>query len=40
MSLCVETLVTLRSSKDRALKVYRAMLDPIGKLKADCPEIQ
>jgi hypothetical protein len=33
-------LVALRGRKGRALKADRAMLDPIMKLKADCPEIE
>jgi hypothetical protein len=40
MLLCVETFVALHGSKGHTLKVDRAMLDPIMKLKEDCPEIQ
>jgi hypothetical protein len=40
MSLCTEMLVTLRGHRGHTLKVDRAMLDPIMKLKVDCLEIQ
>jgi hypothetical protein len=30
----------LRGFGDRALKADRSLIDPIMKLKADCPEIQ
>jgi hypothetical protein len=33
-------LVALRGPKGRAFKADRVMLDPIVKLKVDCPEIQ
>jgi hypothetical protein len=39
MSLCTEMLVAFHSPKDRTLKADRAMLEPSGKLKVDCPEI-
>jgi hypothetical protein len=33
-------LVALRSPRDRALKADQSLIDPIMKLKADCPKIQ
>jgi hypothetical protein len=33
-------LIALRSFGDRALKADQLLIDPIMKLKADCPEIQ
>jgi hypothetical protein len=33
-------LITLRDSGDRALKAGQSLIDPIMKLKPDCPEIQ
>jgi hypothetical protein len=39
-SRCAETLIVLRSPRDRALKVHRSLIDPIMKLKADYPKIQ
>jgi hypothetical protein len=33
-------LIVLRDFGDRALKVDLSLIDPIMKLKADCPEIQ
>jgi hypothetical protein len=32
--------IALRSSGDHALKADRSLIDPIMKLKVDCPEIQ
>jgi hypothetical protein len=33
-------LIALRGSEDRALKADWSLIDPIMKLKADCPKIQ
>jgi hypothetical protein len=33
-------IITLHSSRDCDLKVDRSLIDPIMKLKADCPKIQ
>jgi hypothetical protein len=33
-------LIVLRGSKDHTLKADWSLIDPIMKLKADCPEIQ
>jgi hypothetical protein len=33
-------LITLHSSGDRALKADWSLIDPIMKLKVDCPKIQ
>jgi hypothetical protein len=33
-------LIVLRGPKERALKADRSLIDPIMKLKADCPKIQ
>jgi hypothetical protein len=39
-SWCAETLIFLQGSGDHALKADRSLIDPIIKLKADCPKIQ
>jgi hypothetical protein len=33
-------LIALRGSRDHTLKADRSLIDPIMKLKVDCPEIQ
>jgi hypothetical protein len=39
-SWCIETIITLRSSGDCALKADRSLIDSIMKFKADYPKIQ